>query len=102
MNVHLNMLRSLTPALYIKRGDQASIIGGAIDSIRELHQVLESLKACKKRRGVSWSWSPKASHGGVASPGQRRSDGLERWQRRFSWSPSGVDLIGGGFWKKLI
>jgi hypothetical protein len=53
MNEHLKVLRSLTPALYIKRGDQASIIGGAIDFIRELQQVLDSLEARKKRRSSS-------------------------------------------------
>ncbi|KAF8714291.1 hypothetical protein HU200_027750 [Digitaria exilis] len=52
MNENLKVLRSLTPALYIKRGDQASIIGGAIDFIRELQQVLESLEARKKRRST--------------------------------------------------
>lgn len=59
MNENLKVLRSLTPALYIKRGDQASIIGGAIDFIRELQQVLDSLEARKKRR---------SSHGGGFSP----------------------------------
>lgn len=58
MNEHLKVLRSLTPALYIKRGDQASIIGGAIDFIRELQQVLESLEARKKRRSTSSSPTP--------------------------------------------
>ncbi|KAL6841493.1 hypothetical protein ACP4OV_028636 [Aristida adscensionis] len=53
MNEHLKVLRSLTPALYVKRGDQASIIGGAIDFIRELQQVLDSLEARKKRRRSS-------------------------------------------------
>ena len=55
MNDHLKVLPSLTPALYIKRGDQASIIGGAIDFIRELQQVLESLEARKRRRSSSTS-----------------------------------------------
>uniref|UniRef100_M8BYR3 Transcription factor MUTE n=1 Tax=Aegilops tauschii TaxID=37682 RepID=M8BYR3_AEGTA len=49
MNDHLKVLRALTPAFYIKRCDQASIIGGAIEFIRELHTaarivaLLESL-----------------------------------------------------------
>jgi hypothetical protein len=60
MNEHLKVLRSLTPALYIKRGDQASIIGGAIDFIRELQQVLESLEARKKRRSTSPTPSPRS------------------------------------------
>lgn len=50
MNEHLKTLRSLTPALYVKRGDQASIIGGAVDFIRELHVLLEALQANKRRR----------------------------------------------------
>ncbi|XP_040380614.1 transcription factor MUTE [Oryza brachyantha] len=50
MNEHLKVLRSLTPAFYIKRGDQASIIGGAIDFIKELQTLLQSLEAQKKRR----------------------------------------------------
>ncbi|XP_062232675.1 transcription factor MUTE-like [Phragmites australis] len=61
MNDHLKVLRSLTPALYIKRGDQASIIGGAIEFIKELQQVLESLEAKKKRRSHSFSPSPTPS-----------------------------------------
>ncbi|XP_072955317.1 transcription factor MUTE [Typha angustifolia] len=58
MNEHLKVLRSLTPAFYVKRGDQASIIGGAIEFIKELHQVLESLEAKKKRRTFSPSPTP--------------------------------------------
>ncbi|OEL17173.1 hypothetical protein BAE44_0021808 [Dichanthelium oligosanthes] len=65
MNDHLKVLRALTPALYIKRGDQASIIGGAIDFIRELQQVLETLEARKKRRSSTGSGH---SFGSSASP----------------------------------
>ncbi|KAK1278358.1 Transcription factor MUTE [Acorus gramineus] len=50
MNEHLKVLRSLTPCFYIKRGDQASIIGGAIEFIKELHLVLQSLEAKKQRK----------------------------------------------------
>ena len=60
MNDHLKVLPSLTPALYIKRGDQASIISGAIDFIRELQQVLESLEARKRRRCPSPTPSPRS------------------------------------------
>ncbi|CAM0907296.1 unnamed protein product [Alopecurus aequalis] len=58
MNDHLKVLRALTPAFYIKRVDQASIIGGAIEFIRELHTVLEALEAKKKRRLCSPTPSP--------------------------------------------
>ncbi|OWM69848.1 transcription factor MUTE [Punica granatum] len=60
MNEHLKVLRSLTPCFYIKRGDQASIIGGAIEFIKELHQVLQSLEAKKRRKSLSPS-SPSPS-----------------------------------------
>ncbi|KAM0913086.1 hypothetical protein ACQ4PT_012391 [Festuca glaucescens] len=58
MNDHLKVLRALTPAFYIKRVDQASIIGGAIEFIKELHTVLEALEAKKKRRLCSPTPSP--------------------------------------------
>ncbi|KAI3731355.1 hypothetical protein L1987_62543 [Smallanthus sonchifolius] len=53
MNDHLAILRSLMPCFYVKRGDQASIIGGVIDYITELQQVLQSLEAKKKRKVYS-------------------------------------------------
>ncbi|THU54833.1 hypothetical protein C4D60_Mb11t00230 [Musa balbisiana] len=48
MNEHLVMLRSLMPESYIQRGDQASIVGGAIDFVKELEQLLQSLEAQKR------------------------------------------------------
>lgn len=50
MNAHLDVLRSLIPQSYIQRGDQASIIGGAIDLVKELEQVLQSLQFQKIKR----------------------------------------------------
>ncbi|KAF2304835.1 hypothetical protein GH714_038269 [Hevea brasiliensis] len=50
MNDHLSSLRSLMPPSYVQRGDQASIIGGAIDFVRELEQLLQSLEAQKRMR----------------------------------------------------
>ncbi|KAK8588115.1 hypothetical protein V6N13_087063 [Hibiscus sabdariffa] len=50
MNDYLNSLRSLMPPYYIQRGDQASIIGGAIDFVKELEQLLQSLEAQKRMR----------------------------------------------------
>ncbi|XP_020586858.1 transcription factor MUTE [Phalaenopsis equestris] len=58
MNEHLKVLRSLTPCFYIKRGDQASIIGGAIEFIKEMQQLLHSLESKKKRKCLSPSPSP--------------------------------------------
>uniref|UniRef100_A0A0E0L6N7 BHLH domain-containing protein n=1 Tax=Oryza punctata TaxID=4537 RepID=A0A0E0L6N7_ORYPU len=70
MNDHLKVLRSLTPAFYIKRGDQASIIGGAIDFIKELQTLLQSLEAQKKRRQQPQPHliSPASASGGSPSP----------------------------------
>nr|BCH47629.1 transcription factor MUTE [Callitriche palustris] len=59
MNEYLKVLRSLTPCFYIKRGDQASIIGGVVEFIKELHQILQSLEAKKRRKSISPSPSPR-------------------------------------------
>ncbi|KAH7687386.1 Myc-type basic helix-loop-helix (bHLH) domain-containing protein [Dioscorea alata] len=48
MNEHLSVLRSLMPESYVQRGDQASIVGGAIDFVKELEQLLQSLEAQKR------------------------------------------------------
>ncbi|GAB4861525.1 hypothetical protein Ancab_036715 [Ancistrocladus abbreviatus] len=50
MNDHLNALRALMPPSYIQRGDQASVIGGAIDFVKELEQLLQSLQVEKRMR----------------------------------------------------
>ncbi|KNA19530.1 hypothetical protein SOVF_060870 isoform B [Spinacia oleracea] len=52
MNQHLNALRSLMPPSYVQRGDQASIIGGAIDFVKELEQMLQSLQAQKRMKQI--------------------------------------------------
>ncbi|XP_020532221.1 transcription factor bHLH94 isoform X2 [Amborella trichopoda] len=61
MNEHLNALRSLMPASFIQRGDQASIIGGAIDFVKELEQLLQSLQAKKQTRQSEEGYSPTSS-----------------------------------------
>ncbi|KAF9610811.1 hypothetical protein IFM89_025052 [Coptis chinensis] len=48
MNEYLAVLRSLMPASYVQRSDQASIIGGAINFVKELEQFLQSLEAQKQ------------------------------------------------------
>lgn len=91
MNEHLAVLRTLMPPFYVKRvrkrrfnhffpkfsshvleivqfyvlqGDQASIIGGVVDYIKELQQVLQSLEAKKQRKAYSEVLSPRL----VSSP----------------------------------
>ncbi|XP_073314731.1 uncharacterized protein [Primulina huaijiensis] len=61
MNDHLSVLRSLMPCFYVKRGDQASIIGGVVDYIHELKHVLLSLEAKKQRRAYNEVLSPRPS-----------------------------------------
>uniref|UniRef100_A0A0D3H1H4 BHLH domain-containing protein n=2 Tax=Oryza TaxID=4527 RepID=A0A0D3H1H4_9ORYZ len=50
MNEYLAVLRSLMPASYVQRGDQASIIGGAINYVKEMEQLLQSLEAHRHAR----------------------------------------------------
>ncbi|CAI9753189.1 unnamed protein product [Fraxinus pennsylvanica] len=45
MNDYLAILRSLMPPSYAQRGDQASIVGGAINFVKELEQLQQSLEA---------------------------------------------------------
>ncbi|KAL2542190.1 Transcription factor SPEECHLESS [Abeliophyllum distichum] len=59
MNEHLSILRSLMPCFYVKRGDQASIIGGVVDYINELQQILHSLEAKKQRKTLNEVLSPR-------------------------------------------
>lgn len=49
MNDYLAALRSLMPPSYVQRGDQASIIGGAINFVKELEQLLQSMEGRKKK-----------------------------------------------------
>ncbi|KAE8682351.1 Detected protein of unknown function [Hibiscus syriacus] len=61
MNEHLSVHRSLMPCFY---DDQASIIGGVVDNINELQQVLQSLEAKKQRKVINEVLSPRV----VSSP----------------------------------
>ncbi|KAG0497625.1 hypothetical protein HPP92_002316 [Vanilla planifolia] len=47
MNDYLAVLRSIMPLSYAQKGDQASIIGGAINFVKELEQLLQSLQVHK-------------------------------------------------------
>ncbi|KAG2240918.1 hypothetical protein Bca52824_096980 [Brassica carinata] len=44
MNEYLAVLRSLMPSTYAQRGDQASIVGGAINYVKELEHILQSME----------------------------------------------------------
>ncbi|KAF8780424.1 hypothetical protein HU200_001543 [Digitaria exilis] len=71
MNDHLANLRSLIPSSYIPRGDQATVVGGAIDYVKQLEQQLVALQAAAAaRRGASAAAvvSTAASDGVFVSP----------------------------------
>ncbi|CAN6239359.1 unnamed protein product [Urochloa humidicola] len=53
MNEYLAVLRSVMPPSYAQRGDQASIVAGAINFVKELEQTLQSLEAQKRRAAGS-------------------------------------------------
>ncbi|XP_073284278.1 transcription factor FAMA isoform X1 [Primulina huaijiensis] len=68
MNEHLRVLRSLMPSSYVQRGDQASIIGGAIEFVRELEQLLQCLESQKRRRLYGDGQRPGETSLGVQTP----------------------------------
>ncbi|URE05164.1 Helix-loop-helix DNA-binding domain [Musa troglodytarum] len=71
MNCHLATLRSLMPPSFVQRGDQASIVGGAIEFVKELEQHLLSLRAQKwLQASVSVSSSAPALHDGFFTSSQ--------------------------------
>ncbi|KAK8560811.1 hypothetical protein V6N13_026246 [Hibiscus sabdariffa] len=49
MNEHLGVLRSLMPQPYVQRGDQTSIVSGAIEFVKELEHLLQTLAVRKLR-----------------------------------------------------
>ncbi|XP_030463306.2 transcription factor bHLH96-like [Syzygium oleosum] len=53
MNDYLAVLRSMMPPSYVQRGDQASIIAGAINFVKELEQHLQSLKSQRQPEQVN-------------------------------------------------
>ncbi|XP_010413325.1 PREDICTED: transcription factor bHLH67-like [Camelina sativa] len=53
MNEHISSLRGLLPLSYIQRGDQASIVGGAINYVKVLEQIIQSLETQKRRQQSS-------------------------------------------------
>ncbi|XP_076902546.1 transcription factor bHLH94-like [Bidens hawaiensis] len=58
MNEYLAVIRSLMPSSYVQRGDQASIVGGAINFVKELEQQLQTLEAQKIASIKSYSPLP--------------------------------------------
>ncbi|XP_010528862.1 PREDICTED: transcription factor bHLH96-like [Tarenaya hassleriana] len=63
MNEYLSVLRSLMPESYVQRGDQASIVGGAINFVRELEHRLHrlSVHGDSKEKPISGGGSSSSS-----------------------------------------
>ncbi|XP_018498341.2 transcription factor bHLH96 isoform X2 [Pyrus x bretschneideri] len=55
MNEYLSVLRSIMPESYVQRGDQASIIGGAINFVKELEQEVQFLGVQKPNNRAPFS-----------------------------------------------
>ncbi|KAL6847507.1 hypothetical protein ACP4OV_022533 [Aristida adscensionis] len=68
MNSHLANLRSLIPSSYIPRGDQATVVGGAIDYVKQLEQQLVALQAAAAER--------RAGGAAAATAAAAASDGV--------------------------
>ncbi|CAA6658865.1 unnamed protein product [Spirodela intermedia] len=78
MNQYFSVLRSLMPLSYVQRGDQASIIGGAINFVKELEQLLHFLEAQRRthRPEVPLTAAPPPPRSPSSSPS--RSTPLRR------------------------
>ncbi|CAK7354626.1 unnamed protein product [Dovyalis caffra] len=63
MNDYLAAIRSMIPPSYVQRADQASIVGGAINFVKELEKLLQSLEAHKQIKKV-----PSATDSDLSSP----------------------------------
>ncbi|KAG2303607.1 hypothetical protein Bca4012_062344 [Brassica carinata] len=65
MNEYLAVLRSLMPSSYAQRGDQASIVGGAINYVKELEHILQSMEP---RRTTTTTHEADTSTSSLMSP----------------------------------
>lgn len=54
MNQYLSALRLIMPNSYVQRGDQASVIGGAINFVKELEHRLQFLGIHKEGNSKEW------------------------------------------------
>ncbi|CAH8253215.1 unnamed protein product [Arabidopsis lyrata] len=66
MNEYLAVLRSLMPSSYAQRGDQASIVGGAINYVKELEHILQSMGP-KRTRTTSTTHDPEGANTSTSS-----------------------------------
>ncbi|XP_066388873.1 transcription factor bHLH57-like isoform X2 [Miscanthus floridulus] len=88
MNDHLASLRSLIPSSYIPRGDQATVVGGAIDYVKQLEQQLVALQAAAAAR--------RGGTGAAAAVATAASDGVFVSPQYASYSDSSRGGLGAG------
>ncbi|KAJ6748849.1 TRANSCRIPTION FACTOR FAMA [Salix purpurea] len=73
ITVERNRRKQMNELFVFLKGDQASIIGGVVDYINELQQVLQSLESKKKRKVYSEVLSPRVVSSPTPSPLSPRS-----------------------------
>lgn len=81
MNEHLAVLRSLMPESYVERGDQASIVGGAITFVKELEHLLQTLEAKK----IQQSQESKSNSSGAGSSSATEFDNPTPFSQFFAF-----------------
>ncbi|XP_010695562.2 transcription factor bHLH71 [Beta vulgaris subsp. vulgaris] len=72
MNEHLAVLRSLMPESYAQRGDQASIVGGAIEFVKELEHLVHSFEV-QKLNFLKQSATMNSEPGGIPTTRENNS-----------------------------
>ena len=81
---------------FIVKGDQASIVGGAIDFVKELEQLLQSLEAQKRMRKAEGSNSVDNSVTSTSSSSSMPSNGLFMSLSQFRIRPEEENSISLG------
>ncbi|XP_047306599.1 transcription factor bHLH94-like [Impatiens glandulifera] len=68
MNEYLTVLRSSMPPSYAQKGDQASIVGGAINFVKELEHLVHLLEANKQMKQKQTQNYQSHSNDGILVP----------------------------------
>ncbi|KAJ3695840.1 hypothetical protein LUZ60_001217 [Juncus effusus] len=106
MNEYLAVLRSLMPPSYVQRGDQASIVGGAINFVKELEQHLQSLEVKKRTRAESstppfadfftfpqYTCSLNSLKSGSGNPSVEENEEVEKEKKKLAMADIEVTMV---------
>ncbi|CAO2834299.1 unnamed protein product [Amaranthus hypochondriacus] len=85
MNEYLAVIRSLMPPSCVQRGDQASIVGGAINYVKELEQLLQSMETRKISKKDNQQPPPPPSPSEGDGGGEKRNAWPEIFNDFFSF-----------------